>query len=228
MPATLAAPSHVPTIADPEQRLDLFGIGWARYVSITDALGDQHGLKSIYLDGGLTFLTLSRRHDWHAERLAELFKAVATGCGVFWEDSGSATYRREAKSAGLEGDKVFYVGANAERMLGPQNIDLTAEPPPDVAIEVEVTHPADDAMIVYGRLGVPEVWRFDLDSGTFGFWSRREDETYAATERSPSLPPLMPEDVLSQMRMAGELGAVRWNAQLIGWVRDVLMPRGDE
>ena len=223
MTATLIAPT--PSIPDPEQRLDLFGIGWDRYVAITDALGDRAGVRSIYLDGRLTFLTLSRRHDWHAERLAELFKAVATACGVFWEDSGSATYRLEGKGSGVEGDKAFYVGPNAERMLGPLDIDLRDQPPPDVAIEVEVSHRADEVMRIYGRLEVPEVWRFDVDAGTFGIFSRREGGTYAPVERSPSLPRLAAGDVQSQMRLAGELGAVRWNAQLIAWVRDTLLTR---
>ena len=219
------APAPPPTAADHEQRLDLFGIGWEQYVAITDAMGDQSGLKSIYLDGRLTLLTLSRRHDWHAERLAELFKAVAVGCGIFWEDAGSATYRLEGKGSGVEGDKTFYVGANAEQMLGPRDIDLSTQPPPDVAIEVEVTHHADVAMKVYGRLGVPEVWRFDLDAGTFAFCVRRDDETYAPAERSPSLPLLTPDDVLAQMRLAGELGAARWAARLHDWVRETLLPR---
>ncbi|HEX8203855.1 MAG TPA: Uma2 family endonuclease, partial [Isosphaeraceae bacterium] len=177
------------------------------------------------LDGRLTFLGTSRRHDWLAERLGELIKAVAHGCGILWEDAGQATFRREDQGAGVEGDKTYYFGLNAERMLGPLNIDLTTQPPPDLAIEVEVTHPADEAMRAWGRIGVPEVWRFDAEAGTLTFWLRRADGTYAAIPRGAGLPVLEPADVLGQLRLAEQLGFSRWHAQLNAWVRDVLVPR---
>ncbi len=65
------------------------------------------------------------------------------------------------RNGGVEGDKTFYFGEHARTMKGPKDIDLDVQPPPDLAIEVEVTHSADDAVIGWGRLGVPEVWRFD-------------------------------------------------------------------
>ena len=41
-------------------------------------------------------------------------------------------------NAGLEGDRTFYLGDNAELMRGHQDIDLDVQPAPDLAIEVEV------------------------------------------------------------------------------------------
>ena len=120
-------------------------------------------VRVIYVDERLTFLTASRRHEWFARRLAELVKAVASAAGIRWEDAGSATYRRREKEVGVEGDETFYFGAHAELMRGSVDVDLATQPPPDLAIEVEITHPADDALLVYGRLGVPEVWRFDVE-----------------------------------------------------------------
>ncbi len=110
-------------------------------------------------------------------------------------------------------------------MRGRQNIDLTTQPPPDVAIEIEVTHPADDAIAAWGRLGVPEVWRLNDGHWTLQFGLRRDDGTYAPAPRSAALPVLEPADVLGQLRLAEEIGAARWHAQLNDWVRDVLLPR---
>jgi Uma2 family endonuclease len=221
----MTATMTTPNLAEQEQRLVLTGVGWGQYVTISDALPDWCSLRMIYLDGRLTFLTTSRHHDRLSKRLGQLVVAVADGCGIVWEDAGQATFRREDLGSGVEGDDTFYFGENAERMRGPQNIDLTTQPPPDLAIEVEVTHPADDAMLVYGRLGVPEVWRFDAGRGTVGFWLRRDDGIYAPAPRSAGLPLLEPANVLGQLRLAEELGSSRWHAQLDGWVRDVLLPR---
>jgi Uma2 family endonuclease len=223
MPATIS----VPWAIGEEQRLVLDGIGYDNYVAIDAILGESHAVRLIYADGRLTLWTASRRHEWFAERLAELVKAIASTLGIDWDDSGSATYRHKPKEVGVEGDKTFYLGANAERMRGPLNVDLATQPPPDLAIEVEVTNPADDALLVYGRLGVPEVWRFDVDSRAFAFCLRQEDGSYAESARGRAFAALEATDVLGQMQLAEEIGAARWSAQLNEWVRIALLPRVD-
>jgi len=211
-----------------EQHLVLYDLKYDSYVAIDDALGDGHAVRLIYVDGRLTFLTASRRHEWYAGRLAELVKVVASAAGIDWESAGSSTFRRREKEVGVEGDETFYFGPHAEQMRGPVNIDLTTQPPPDLAIEVEVTHPADDAMLVYGRLGVPEVWRLDVDSWALSFCLLREDGTYAASDRGVALPWLEAAEILEQLRLAESLGAGRWFLQLDGWVRAVILPRIDQ
>ena len=110
-------------------------------------------------------------------------------------------------------------------MRGSQDIDLNVQPPPDLAIEVEVSHSADDAVITWGRLGVAEVWRFDPIAMDCSFWSRRSDGTYDRIERSLAFPMLTPEDVVEQMRLADNLGAGEWYSGLGRWVRKVIIPR---
>lgn len=221
MSATLAAPKAPAQ----EQSLILPGIRWQQYVTIADALPERHGLKLVFVDGRLTFLTTSRKHDYLAERLGNLVQTVANGLGIVWEDSGQATYRREDVGAGVEPDRAFYFGEHAVLMRGPQNIDLATQPPPDLTIEVEVTHPADEAMKAYRLLGVPEVWRLDVGRWSLGFWALGDDGRYAPRPRSLALPPLEPNDVLDQLRLAEEIGASAWLARLGDWVQNTLVPR---
>jgi Uma2 family endonuclease len=223
MSATLA----VPRIADPDQSLVLHEVSWGQYITISDAFVDRHNPRMIYLDGSMTFLTTSRRHDWYADCLGDLVKAVAVCCGILLEGSGQATYRRDDLQGGIEGDRTYYFGDHAVLMRGSRNIDLSTQPPPDLAIEVEVSHPADRALATWGRLGVPEVWRINPVSWHAGFWRRQADGMYAPIENSIGLPALTPADVLDQMRLADELGWSGWYVQLGDWVRDVLVPRLD-
>ena len=221
MSATLTAPIAV----EREPRFVLRNVGYGQYVTIADALPERRDVRLVYVDGRLTFLAPSRIHDWHAECLGDIVKAVASGCGIRWEPAGSATYRREDSGAGVEGGRTYYFGANAGLMRGPVNIDLSTQPPPDLAIEVEATHPADDSVVAWGRIGVPEVWRFDAPRWALSFWLRRDDGTYGPIDRSLVLPGLAPSDVLEQLRLADELGTSLWFVQLAGWVRDVIAPR---
>ncbi len=225
MSVTVLSPAAAAETENGEQRFVMGRVSWDAYVKISDALDDQPGLRMIYCDGRLVFVGKSRKHDWFAERLGELVKAIAQGLGIPWEDAGQATYRRESTDAGLEGDKTFYFADHAVLMRGPLDIDLAAQPPPDLAVEVEVTHAADAALVAWGRLGVPEVWRFQPKTWELTFCVRTEDGSYSHADRSVTFPALYAADVLQQMMRAHELGADRWNQQLDEWVRDVIRPR---
>ena len=208
-------------IADDNQRLVLNAISWCQYESVLLAFPEQAGLRITYLDGRLTLLSPKRRHEWHESTLGRLVGAVASGLGIEWEDAGHTTYRREDVGGGVEGDQTFYFGVNAETMRGPIDVDLSTQPPPDLAIEVEVTHSADDSIAVWGRLGVPEVWRLDVDRWTLVMGVRQSDGRYTPASRSAIFPELTPDDVLSQLRLAADLGTLHWYMQLDGWVRTV-------
>jgi Uma2 family endonuclease len=44
-------------------------------------------------------------------------------------------------------------------MIGKDRIDLTVDPPPDLAIEIDVT--SKTQISAYQSLKVPEIWRYD-------------------------------------------------------------------
>ena len=46
-------------------------------------------------------------------------------------------------------------------MRGKTEIDLRRDPPPDLALEIDVTHSSLDRLAIYAALGVPEVWRLE-------------------------------------------------------------------
>lgn len=215
----------VPAIADSDQRFVLNAVCWKQYEAVLQAFGEHAGLRLIYVDGRMTLLSPSRPHDWPAEKLGQLVIALATVYRIEIEDSGHTTYRLEGLGAGVEGDKTYYFGANARMMRGPKNVDLTSRPPPDLAIEVENPHKANDALVVWGRFGVPEVWRLDVNRGTLVFGLRRDDGSYAPSSRSAAFPELEPSDVLEQLRLAESLGTTDWHLQIPDWVRTVLVPR---
>ena len=64
------------------------------------------------------------------------------------------TCKREDIEKGFEPDKCFYV-QNEPRMWQKMEIDLTIDPPPDLAIEIEVTQGA----IKKDRFDLRGVWR---------------------------------------------------------------------
>ena len=67
---------------------------------------------------------------------------------------------------GLAPDECYYI-ANAPQVAGRDHIDLRTDPPPDLAIEVDVTSSSLNRMGIYAALAVPEVWRLDGPALTF-------------------------------------------------------------
>jgi Uma2 family endonuclease len=225
MSATATAPAR--SLAA-DQCVVLNGLGWDAYVTINDAVREKPHVRMIHVDRRLTLLIPARPHWWYAERLADIARFLAAGGGIFWETAGSATFRRADLEVGVEGDRTFYLREHAEIMKGPRNIDLSCQPPPDVAIEVEVSHPADDALLAWGRIGVPEIWRFDAEHGTLEFCQRGPDGNYRPESRSTQLPPLSAEDVLAQLQFAEEMGSSHWYTQAGEWARGILAARPSE
>ncbi len=208
-----------------EPRMVIEGVSWDAYVALCDSTMDRHNPRMIYCEGRLVLMGKSRRHEWLSDSLGDLVKTIATQLGVSCEPAGEATYRRHEKDAGLEGDRTFHIGAHADWMRGDRNYDFENDPPPDLAIEVEVSHPADDAIEAWGRMRVPEVWRFHAKSFTCTFWSRREDGSYEQVPQSVSFPMLRPSDVVEQLRLAQKMGTVPWLAQLPAWVAETARAR---
>ncbi len=217
-PATTSAPE--------DECFTLYGLNWSDYVTIDKILDDKSKARLLYLDGSLTFLSPAYIHETSEDFLDKILLAIVVGCEIEIRPLGSTTLRKEERLAGLEGDRVYWLRENAVLTADVKELDLTIHPPPDLAIEVENTSKATDAMAIYARMGVPEVWRHDVRRGTLGFWALGGDGTYAKITSSLGFPFLTPEDVLSELKRAEESQSyLRWFAQLNDWVRDVIVPR---
>ena len=84
----------------------------------------------------------------------------------------------------MEADNCFYLASFPDPRQGA--IDLDVDPPPDLAVEVEISRSALDRMGIYAALGVPEVWRFDGEA--LRVEQLQADGTYAAATEQPELP----------------------------------------
>lgn len=221
----MATTQATPIIAETEQQFVLSSISWRQYESVLQTFPEHAGLRITFLDGRLTFVSPTRRHDWFEKALGRFVEAISEGLEIECEVSGHATYRRDDLGAGVEGDQAYYFGEHAVLMRGPIGVDLAAQPPPDLAIEVEATRSADDSVAVWARLGVSEVWRVQVNPMSVSFNVLRGDGTYWLAQRSAAFPVLEPDDLSRQLALAEQTGWSRWVRQLNEWVRVELLPR---
>ena len=73
----------------------------------------------------------------------------------------STTFRRKDRRKRLEPDERYYV-QHAADVEGKDELDLRIDPPPDLAVEIDITSWSIPRQPIYAALGVPEVWRFTL------------------------------------------------------------------
>src|SRR5205814_2592043 len=114
---------------------------------------------------------------------------------------GATTLRRRLEKRGLEPDECFWI-QNEAAVRGVRRLNLRVHPPPDLAIEVDVTNSSLDRMGIYAALGVPEVWRLDEPSLTFHVLG--PDGRYALVTHSRSFPQVTPADLMRFLTLLGQ------------------------
>jgi Uma2 family endonuclease len=220
----MATSSKGVTAAEP-MRIVLRGVRWAAYRSLRDAPANDH-LRMTYLNGTLELMSPEFVHEKGADRLSLLVRAVAKAFALTYQSTGSTTFRRRRgqplKGHGGEADASFYFGAAAEQVAPKKAIDLTVDPPPDLAIEVDNTVKSRLKLSVYARLRVPEVWRYDIDAATLWFGRLRVDATYEVIERSLALPMISRDWALDVLNRGEGLTDSRFESLLEAWIRDKL------
>ena len=116
-------------------------------------------------------------HGNRVNILGDLVKILLNHQGKDWQGFDPITLKMPFK-AGLEPDKCFYID-NRQAILGKERIDLTVDPPPDLAIEVDFTSITD--IKAYELLKIPELWVYRQETLKIYLW---ENEHYLESETS--------------------------------------------
>ena len=214
--ATRPNATRPPVTKEDERVITLYDIDTRQYRGILEAMGN-HRFRHSYLHGTLKIMSPSQTHEWEKRFLEMLFPFMAIELGIEILSLGSWTMRPEDDAAGLEPDSCFYI-ANEPKVRFNPNIDLDKDPPPDLAIEIDVSYSTESRLAIYEVLRVPEIWRYAGDRMIF---LRLTADGYAEVDRSvafPFLPPSKLEELLNARGKKTELELVK---EFVAWVRDV-------
>ena len=202
-------------------RILLRNISWALYEALREEESNWN-VRMAYDRGELELMSPSQRHEEVGYRFELLMVALAQALGFKFAGLAHTTWKNEAAEKAKEADACYYI-QNFERIRG-KEIDLRVDPPPDLALEVEVSRSAIDSLNIYAALGVPEIWRFD--EVDLHIHLRQPDGTYLESDRSLALPFIRPDEVVSWLQKAQDLGDnMDWMTQVQEWARVELAPR---
>jgi Uma2 family endonuclease len=199
----------------PGQRLTLREISWAEFEAILEEIGEHRGSRVAYYQGILEIRMPLPKHEKAKILIGEFVKILLDELGTDWEPYGSTTFKRPEMAAGVEPDDCFYI-QNAARMVGKERIDLSADPPPDLAIEVDIT--SQTQLSAYVALGVPELWRYA--EGRVEIFVLRSGE-YVPVDTSPTFPNLpVVEKISEYLKISQTEGAGAARRAFRKWVRE--------
>lgn len=142
----------------PGQSVQLEDVDWSEFEAILAELGDSRGTRVAYNNRVLTIVAPLFEHENSKASLGDVVKVLLEEQDIDYVVSASTTLKRKGLGKGVEPDDSFYI-QNFAAVLNKGRIDLEIDPPPDLAIEIDLTSKTDAEL--YEALGVPELWRFD-------------------------------------------------------------------
>jgi Uma2 family endonuclease len=196
-----------------ERRVIFYGLNWQRYQQILQALGNNRSARLTYDEGTLEITMPLEDHDY-AVRLIELFiRVLVVEMGLKIKTMGSTTLDREDLNRGAEPDGGYYI--KNQPLVKGRNVDLSKDPPPDLIVEVDITHSDINKFLLYAKMGVPEFWRYDGQA--LRIYQLQEGE-YCEADASPTFP-TVPKTKLYEFLEQAREDEVEAELALREWVR---------
>ena len=199
----------------PGQRVLLSDVTWEEFETILDELGEHRAARIAYDRGVLEIMAPLPEHEDDKEIIGDLVKALLEELEIEFRSLGSTTFKNQIMFQVIEPDQCFYI-ENESKIRGKKRLDLTQDPPPDLALEIDVTsrtHPN-----IYAALKVSELWRFEKGKLQINLL---QNGSYVVSEQSTNFPNFPLTEVLpkylEQSKTAGRNSVIK---AFRNWVRE--------
>lgn len=206
-----------------EKRLLFHSLDWQRYQTLRETLSrngeaspmENRNIRFTYLQGTLEVTMPLEIHEF-STRLIELFiRILVVELGMKVKTMGSTTLNRETLDRSAEPDNAYYI--QSQPLVAGRDVDLDQDPPPDLVVEVDITHTDINKLALYAAMNVPEFWRYDGE-----VWRIYElrDREYQEVEMSPTFP-RVPKIKLYEFLATARQDEVEAELALREWVRSL-------
>ncbi len=166
-----------------EQRVVLRGVSWDAYMQILDALPQARGARLTYDDGILEIAVPLELHEFSGRLIERFILTLIELMGLRMKTMGSTTMNYPRLKKGAEPDNAYYI--QNQPLVKGRAVDFSQDPPPDLVVEVDITHTDIAKNQFYATIGVPEFWRFN---GKVWRIYQLQAGVYVEVEVSPTFP----------------------------------------
>jgi Uma2 family endonuclease len=176
---TAATPASAPSVA--ERRVVFHNLSWQSYLQILQALGDQRSARLTFDRGTLEITMPLEEHEFFRVMIGLFIRILVEESGLKLKSMGSTTLNYPNLERGAEPDDAYYIQSQAS--VASRKVDLTQDPPPDLIVEVDITHTDINKLNLYASMGVPEFWRYN---GQVLHIYQLQNQAYVELETSPN------------------------------------------
>jgi Uma2 family endonuclease len=207
-----------------DRRFMLYDVSWNFYRSFLKELGDRP-IRLTYDRGNLELMAPSFRHESLSAILGRFIEILTMELNIPIRSGKSTTFSREDLERGLEPDECYYI-RHEPLVRGKSELDLAHDPPPDLAIEVDITSSSINRMAIYAALGVEEIWRFDGE--TLRISRLGPGGKYEESDESSCFPFLPWREFIQFLDEIPEQDETSLARSFQSWVRSRLLPQSKE
>lgn len=216
----MATAIKLPQVQETE-RIVLHDVSWRTYVTLLKDWQERR-IWLTYDGSDLEIMSPLFEHEFYKGLIRRMIDLLTWELGIRVQSGGATTLRRKKLKKGLEADECYWI-ANAARVRGKRRIDLRIDPPPDLAVEIEITHSVLDRLGIYAGLRIPELWRFDGEN--LRAFLLQPDGKYVESEMSLSFPFLRVEALSQFLQPNDELDETDRLRLFVAWVREQNFPK---
>lgn len=198
-----------------EQRTVLYDVSWDTFESLLKDTGENRGSRFAYECGTLEIMTPLFEHENPKGNFSNFIVALAEELDIELRSAGSTTLKRKIIKKGIEPDTCYYI-QNEPAIRGKETLNLEIDPPPDLAIEIDITSSSVNKFNIYAALGVPELWRYDGD--VLRFYQLLEGE-YIEINFSVAFPVISVSDMTRFIQQSKNMGEIALLKSFRAWVR---------
>jgi Uma2 family endonuclease len=199
-----------------EKRITLRNLDWQVYQQLRRLLENRSRVRFTYNCGTLELTTPLEEHERAAQLIDLFIRILVVELGLKIKSMGSTTLDREDLDRSAEPDKEYYI-QNQPKVTG-RLVDFSQDPPPDLVLEVDITHTDIKKNLLYAKLGIPEFWRFN---GKEWRIYQLQGQSYVECDRSPTFPTVEKAD-LYQFLEAAQQDEVSAELEFRAWLKQKL------
>ncbi|NET38423.1 MAG: Uma2 family endonuclease [Cyanothece sp. SIO1E1] len=198
-----------------EKRVTL-RVNWAGYRTILNTLGADRAAQLTYRHGILEIMTPLEAHENASGLIGQFIEIVTEELNLNIKTMGSTTLNRDELDSGAEPDQGYYI-ANEPLVRG-KRADLSIDPPPDLVVEIDITHTDIDKNALYAELRIPEFWRYN---GKVLRIYQLEGNRYQEVDISPTFPLIPKEQLYAFLHDCAQQGETPAKRKLRVWLREM-------
>ncbi len=207
--ATVLSPTDQPVI--------IACVSWETYERLLTDFGDSHAARVAFDQGTLEIMAPSFAHERPLQLLVQVVEVLAEVRDMDIVNAGSTTFKREDVGREFDLDASFYI-QYAAGVRGHVETDLDRDPPPDLVIEIDTTHPSLDKFPIYAAIGIPEVWRYAEQRVSI---YRHHAGEYAVEHRSAVLSGVTSQQLTQWVTTGDEMPRPTWLRQVRAWAESL-------